>query len=45
MFLFIVAAIICTVPLGKLLKEQARTGKQDLKRRTDIVNRIVLPTD
>jgi alginate O-acetyltransferase complex protein AlgI len=42
--LFIVAAIICTVPLGKLLKEQAEKLENRIsKGRTDIVNRIVLP--
>ncbi len=42
--LFIIVAIICTVPLGKFLKEQAdKLENRISKGNTDIVNRIVLP--
>ena len=42
--LFIAAAVICTMPLGKILKEQAiKLENRISKGRTDIINRIVLP--
>ncbi len=42
--LFIIIAIICTVPLGRFLKEQAEKLEHRIsKGHTDIVNMIVLP--
>ncbi len=42
--LFILTAVICTVPLGKFLKQQAEKLEYRLsKGRTDILNRIVIP--